>query len=403
MMPPPSYLVLFFLLFSSAASADVLHFTPSEILDLARQHNPGIAVYEANKEVAEGLVRQAGTRLNPEVEGTLGSEQARNGGNSGGLYGFSIAQPLEIPARRRTRQEAARKEKSLSEAEERLFQLGMYGDVQRSVYTLLHYQMLGRHAEENAELAQQIQDTVASRVEGGEAPQADSIRARVEALKAAREARSMQRRLAAERAVLNALCGGALPPMFAIDESNAFNREIILPAGLEERHPQLEVARAEVRLREAEVERERAARYPNVRPAISYERDPGSDTYAAHLGMEVPLWSRGGSSVFRSQAELARAEAAYVREEVALRFRREQARELYMNALEQVEAFETGLREAAKDSFRAQMRLYDAGEIGFLQLLDARRTARQTEAEYLLALYESAISRLELEMLQAGE
>ena len=66
-------------------------------------------------------------------------------------------------------------------------------------------------------------------------------------------------------------------------------------------------------------------------------------------------------------------------------------------------AFQGGLRAAAAESLRLESFRYEEGEVDFLQLLDARRTARQTESEYLQALYNAQIAHAEVERAMGNE
>jgi len=115
------------------------------------------------------------------------------------------------------------------------------------------------------------------------------------------------------------------------------------------------------------------------------------------LGIELPLWYRNRGGIAAAQAGLRRAEAELARTRQEIERDVETAVQAYESAREQLAAFDAGLRAGAAESLRIETSLYEQGETEFLQLLDARRTAQQTETEFLQALYDGTIARAELE------
>ena len=141
---------------------------------------------------------------------------------------------------------------------------------------------------------------------------------------------------------------------------------------------------AVLKQKELVIEREQKAWQPNVRLGVP-------------LGLEVPLRNRNQGGIAAAQAELQEVQAEQTRIQQEVERDVETGVQAYEGAREQRAAFEGGLRAAAAESLHIETTMYEEGEVDLLQLLDVRRTARQTEAEYLQALYDAQVARIELE------
>lgn len=149
-------------------------------------------------------------------------------------------------------------------------------------------------------------------------------------------------------------------------------------------HPVLRRLEAVLRQKELIVQREQKAWFPSIRIGIP-------------LGLEVPLLNRNKGGIAAAKADLERTQAELTRARQEIQRDLEMATQTYESAREQVAVFQGGLRAAAAESLRIETLMYQEGEVDFLQLLDARRTARQTEAEYLQIMYDAQIARIEIE------
>jgi cobalt-zinc-cadmium efflux system outer membrane protein len=361
--------------------------TLAEVLKVANERNPTFAEFEAGREAARAEVLQARAYLNPELELSAGME-----------YGLGLSQRIELPAKRRTRRAAAEVSEEIVRREAEVFRATLRADVSRAFHTVLYYKRSAALAAETHRIAQEIERVVARRVESGEAPEIDRIKARVEALRAARAVQAQQRNLRVWRAMLNALCGRALAADFDLADSLRSTpptadsnkaREIALA-----QHPTLRRLGEVVRQKQLVVRREQKAWYPDLTPGLNLGADA---SVGALLGIELPLWYRNRGGIAAAQADLRKAEAeqARVRQEIERDI--ETGVQAYESAREQLTAFDAGLRAGAAESLRIETFLYEQGETEFLQLLDARRTAQQTETEFLQALYDTTIARAELE------
>lgn len=376
--------------------------TLQQVLAIAQRQNPSFDVFAANRQAARAEVLQALAYPNPELEISGEGATAREAPRDSALeYGVGLAQPIELGAKRRTRQAAAEALLPVAQREEDVFRATLRGDVARAYHTILYHERALELARAALRTEREIGQIVARRVESGEAPEIDQVKQRVEILKGSGAARSRERQLASARAVLNALCGRALPPGFRLQDAlesplaapNVEEARPIAVAG----HPVLRRLEAVLHQKQRIVERERKAWYPDLKPGLSVGRAMDADSVGVSLGVELPLWNRNQGGIAAAAADLAEARADLERARLEILTGLDTAAQACEGAREQLSAFRGGLRSAAAEALRIETFLYQEGEVDFLHLLDARRTARQTEVEYLQALYDAQIARAEFE------
>lgn len=375
--------------------------TLDTLQEIALRENPTFGEFTANLFAARAEVLQAVLYPNPEAEGTFGIARSREiMGESEIEYGLSLTQPIELPSKRRTRRAAAEAAIPIVESEQAAFRVSLRAEVAKAFWTISYYERAIQLAEENQRISQEIELVVKRRVEGGESAEIDQIKAKVEALKAGRAVQSQRRRLASARAALDALCGGELPADFRIEGDLAGETtELELSTAIETsaNHPKLLQVSSQIARQNAVIAREKAAWHPDLKPRVFGDREADADTFGVTLGIELPIFNRNQGGIAGAKAELQRLEAVLAGAQIEVRRQIEEAWQAHESAREQIAAYGAGLREGAAEALKIDTFLYEQGETDFLQLLDARRTAQETEAEYLQAIFDARISRAELD------
>jgi len=375
-----------------------------EVLGLARAANPTLAEFDANRAAARAELLAALVYPNPEVEMEAGYAAARKSPHEEETeLAVSFSQPVEWPRKRGARKAAAEASREVVEREREAFLVSLRAEVIRAYLTIRYYAEAVQLADKTTQNALDIQTIVQRRAEGGEVPEIDFIRARVESLKAARQAHLLRRSMSSARAVLDALCGGNLPADFSPEDPMTPQLperpfESCLEAALQG-HPALRPLEAVLRRTELVVERERAAVLPDLKVGVLGQREFDTNGVGASLEIEVPLWNRNQGGIAAAGAERKRIQAEIERTRVQVERDVRTAFEEYESAREQLAAFDAGLRIAAEEVLRVETSLYEHGETDLIRLLDARRTARETEAEYLQALYNANIAQADLELV----
>lgn len=391
------------------ASINAPAYALPDLVRLTLEGSASLAAERARVQAAEAAVVTSRALPNPELEVSQGRLGARVPGvNTGPMTGVTITQPLELPSLRSSRAAAATASLDSSRSAAGAYTLDLLALMKLRYYEVLHRDAEWRSAKEDLALANQIRDRVKLRVEQGEAPRYELIRADTERLNALRRQQSAQLRIEQARGELRRLVGGQLPEVFTVSGSLA--EAVPPPQPLEKlrenllaAHPQLVAARAEVRAAEARVELERSRRLPGVAVRGSSEREP--DTRANRLGLllTLPLWDRRAGPIGEAQAEVMRSRALLTDRELQLSQDLTIAARQYEIAAGQVSAFESGIVREAEAALKVAESAYRYGERGILDFLDAQRSLRQARNELNAARYDLRAALVELERLSASE
>lgn len=382
--------------------------TLPQVLALASMHSPALRGAEAGAESALAALDTARAYPNPDIELGSGNSHllpptALRGHNSA----LTISQPVEFPALRNARERAAAAGVTSAAAQREDARINLYAQVKQAFFEILRRQDEARLASENHALLLQIRNRVKLRVEVGESPRYELVKAEAESLTAENAANSAQIRVIQARDRLRSLLGAPLAEPFEVVhvmEAPAELPEIAqLRAELLANQPQLMTALAETGRAEAKLEQERSLRIPQPTLKWSAERHPDVNLWRVSVAMPLPLWNQRAGPVGEAHANRERALADQERIRFSLLGELDQAYGRYQIARRQLLVFETGLLRDAETALKVAEAAYRYGERGILDYLDAQRVYRSTRLDYLNARYELQFALIDIERLRAGE
>nr|MBP8267062.1 TolC family protein [Zoogloea sp.] len=323
----------------------------------------------------------------------------------------TVLQRIDNPWQREARIDAASFGLDARQAERRAFENDLLARLDQRYFEVLRRQAELRAAREDHDLAAQIRAKVAVRVQTGEAPRYELIKADTELLNAQKAAESAELRIAQARAGLRALVGMGLPADFQVEGvlagqpagAAAVPGLDVLRAELLARNPELQRSQAEVRRAERQLELERLRRHPELALKVSGDRD--SEVRDTRLGVvvSVPLWDRRQGPVAEAGALLAKSRSERAGQELALLQSLETAYRQYEIARTQVNALENGILREAEAAMKVAEAAYRFGERGILDYLDAQRVFRAARNELIAARYELQLAVIEIERLRAAQ
>lgn len=389
-----------------------------EVIGLAFDHNPRPAGAIGVIDTQQGLLVQAGAYPNPTIMGRGGQGSIRDTGilgpgafsevppNSVTEYNAQVSQPLEWPAKREARKDAARAglEGAIVGYDETL--LHLRADVKLAFWTLLSTQQSLQLAKENLAIIHDIRRTVDRRVELGETPRFEAIKAEVEVLKAEQRVTREENNVEISRVVLDTLTAGSLGSRYRIE--GEFER---LPAALErtklvedalQQHPTLRRLRKVIEESGRTVDFERQARVPNLTVQGGYWREVGREAVQGGISLPVPIW-------YQRQGEIASALGTLRREEAnLLRVRYDFIRQVNQHFRDATTAgrlvgvFEKGLLRKTQIALQMAQFSFKRGESSLLQVLDAQRVHREIMLDYWQARQDLSIATTQLERFVGG-
>ncbi len=369
----------------------------NEALALFLKQNLDLLIAKYGIESSKGQQITAALFPNPVASiGTLSSyTQGRTAANSGQLFG-QVQQLFELAGKRGYRIESAGFGTQSVEAafEDAVRQLGF--TVKETYYRILLAQRRLTLAEENRDRFARILDVNTIRFKKGYIAEVDLIRIRlqmvdfqsmvIQSLQEAESARGDLRQLL------------RLSPRTLLELTTDMDFRRIDPdinklrvAAIDMR-PDIRARRFTYSQREADLRLAKAYRIPDVTVGGGYavQGAQGPDNpqqWALNLGVPLPLFNRNQGGIRQAEVAVQTAEADLnkivnqVENEVEVAYRNLiQSRRL-------VEAYIGGVLDDARSTLTIVERAYERGGATILDLLDAARTSRTIQQNYIEALF----------------
>jgi cobalt-zinc-cadmium efflux system outer membrane protein len=375
----------------------VIRLSLNDALALFLKQNLDVIIAKYGIEYSKGQQITAGLFPNPVASiGTLSSyTQGRTLSNSGQIF-TQIQQLFELAGKRGYRIESAGFGTQSAEAafEDAVRQLGF--TVKDTYYRIQLAQRRLTLAEENRDRFSRILDVNTIRFKKGYIAEVDLIRIRLQMVDFQSQVIQSLQESESARGDLRQLL--RLSPKTAMELTTDMEFRRIDPdisklrtAALDVR-PDIKARRFAYSQREADLKLAKAYRIPDVTIGTGYavQGAQGPDNpqqWALNLGLPLPLFNRNQGGIQQAEVAVQTAEADLnktvnqVENEVEVAYRNLiQSRRL-------VEAFVTGVLDDARATLTIVERAYERGGATILDLLDAARTSRTIQQNYIEALF----------------
>ncbi|HEY3380089.1 MAG TPA: TolC family protein [Armatimonadota bacterium] len=365
-------------------------------IDTARANHPALQAAHADVTAASANLRGARTLRNPEILVTPGVL-----GPAGSDEFLSIAQPLEINGAKRARTNIATGQLEATQAERRVTEQAVIFTVKTAYWNLAQAQALTAFDAENVTYAETLVAAAKKQVELGNEPTSHVTKADVELARARQQLARSQAAIGQAQTALNAAMGRNPNTPITLADTLAYSPmtlddDTLIQQGIANR-PELLRDQALVAAASGEVDAARAARRPDV--AVQVRRESWHGDGGVGLGISLPLIDWGAA---RAERDRARASVtAQQRRVEATRLAVRQEISAAVIAARSAEAQIITLRDQVLKPAEtlAQMAStgYQEGAMTYLEVLEARRTLRAVNVEYLSALgeYRTALAQVE--------
>lgn len=365
--------------------------TLENVEELALTYHPSLAEHQALVEAARGEWLQVGLYPNP-IIGYSGQQI----GSRGLAEQDGVIMQGDIVTRGKLRKSRAVAEQQIMRAEMALAaqQLRVLTGARKAFFELL---VAERRQEINDQLVNigvqglQAADTLFKAKEVG---RADVLQARVEADQARiLQVNSRNRVAAAWRALAASTGHTEMQTQPVAGDLSGTHREYEWDAALQRllgSSPELAVAIANSERARAAIDRARAEAMPNltIQGIIQKDASINSTDGAVQVTMPIPVFNRNQGGIRQAESEWIAAQNAIQSLELDLQGRLAPVFERYQNARQQVASYENEIIPNAKETLELVKASYQAGEVGYLNMLTAQRTFFQTNLAYLDSLRE---------------
>lgn len=390
----------------AAAAGPGASYTIEEIRDIARAVHPTLAAVEAGIEQAEGALRQARAYPNPSFNLAAGRGRPRDGGDSRSETSFQLTQPIELPGVRRWRARVTELGLEGAEVERAVAESVVDATAARLAYSVLAGRRRVEIARESARVAGRLHDLLARRVELGESPPLEAVKARAEWFARRREVLDATGALDAARSALDVFCGRRLGPGYEVVDGPDRGLPVELPGDLVERlrtgNPVLRRAEVVVRQAEATIESERKATLPRIGLFAGHDRELDRTATSVGVGLTIPLWNRNRGTV--EAASASRRREAHERDALRIELETELMRAAteYRRARAALMLHAEGWTAAAEETLRIVTFSFENDEAPLLDVLDAQRSHLEVRLAETDAWAAFRLARAEIERLIGG-
>lgn len=376
-----------------------------EILPALDRH-PAVQAALSEAEAARAAARAAGAYPNPEVELSAGRSEPADGGDRESIRGIDVSLPLLWPWKLRSAASAASADRDAALAAARGTRLEAWRELRGLYWRVAYHQRRLGALERSGEQVARLVDLTGLRVAAGDARPVDLARLEIEGARAALALEASRGEARLDREALALWIGveqeggwtveadlDALPDVPEL-------REVLARAS--ERSPDLHAARLRAEAADARWRAERQARFPELTLGAFYEEELDATSAGGTLALSLPLWDWNGAAAAQARAEASAARHAHDAYDRKLALEVAAAHAASLQARREALAFRDEILPRARLATEAMERLYELGEAGLIDLLDARRTMIETEMEMLAACLASHLAALDLEALWGG-
>jgi len=388
---------------------------PSGVVTLRRAlahallKSPELTVFGPEKRARDALALQAGFYPNPKF-----SVKVEDFAGSGPYAGTNLTQTtiwlgqkLELAGKRPKRRRVASMRRNLVNWNYEVKKQNIILQVTKAFIDVLASQQRLKLKKNSAELAKQIKNVVALRVQAGKVSPVEEIKAGVFLSIAKIELRRAEQELFATRKKLAALWGsgsprfkqaeGSLTELFPLPEEAALEKRI-------PNNPEIGRFGAEVEYRHARVDLEKARRIPDltVTGGVRKINETNDADFVFRFSIPIPVHNRNQGKVAAAEYDLLKLQDERRAAELRVKSALADGYTALSGTFFEARALRSDVLPAAKKAFDAEREGYLQGKFGFLDVLDAQRTLIKVRNRNILVLADYHKSIAVVERLVGG-
>ena len=334
---------------------------------------------------------------------STGWAESLEGDHKGRSGEVELELDLPLPGRYRNAVSAARANLEASRHETAALKRRLYTELAADFWGIARDQEWLRRLELSRQALSEMVSLAQKRVDLGEARPVDLLRFEIEAASLNSEIRAAEVQARAKRRNLARELNLSLHEELQVKAVFDLPGEPLVFEELLDRQQRSHPERLATRLRsEAAMSGLSAARWGRLPdPSLRFFAGQELDAKEIGLGLEIPLplWNRNGSAVAAASAEASGARYEQDREAITLAADLESARANLIAAREIAVTMKQVILPKATRAAKTLLRMYEIGDVGVLELIEARRALMDTELEGLDALLECQLAHLELQTL----
>ncbi len=308
-----------------------------------------------------------------------------------------VNQSFEFPTNYFLKGNKFSKEEEISVYKLNLTERSVINQIKTSYYKVLAKQYQGKFAEENVKISEDFFRKAEIRQNVGEGTNLERLTAKVQYTEARNNLEVVKNELTTAFAELNYALGfgkQSYNSKFGLTDSLVFVEHIIsleqIFKSFEETNPQIKIAELNYGIASVEKGLAWSSLLPNINLAyFKQTRDGDTGFYGASFGISVPLWfmfdQRGKIQEAVANQSISESELQLTKNEIALKLK--SVFTDHENNLKQVKLYVNDILPQAEEIYRTAVKSYEAGEITYIEFLQAKQTIINSRNNYINILF----------------
>jgi len=395
--------IIFFLhLFGATEDIEIL--TLDQCILIATSQNPMILSSQQQYQASLARINQAKAFEQPSLDFDSDLQSKLLDFKGSGESYIGISQAFEFPGKRLLRGKIASRESEEIMQDINLLKLDLVFQVKQAFYNLLLSQEKLKYTEQDLELAQDFLKKAEVKFDAGDIAQVEVLRAKVEASKAANQLRVSQNEVTLSKAYLNFLM--ARKKYMPLEIRGELKKQEV-QLELENLKSRALSFRPEIKRINLSLEREHLQKkqaymsyLPDFELGASRHWIEGEGTWWDFtISLPIPLffWQPARGEIAESKANINSLKNDWEHLTNSINLEVEEAYTNAVAAQNQIELFEEEIIAQAREVYNMMLFSFQEGEIGGIELIEARRTLIESNKSYADALYNYAVALAALE------
>lgn len=373
--------------------------TLQELESIALENNPAIQELAASTQKAAGYRTQVTTRPNPMI-GYQGQQLADRGTDQHLAFverEFVTANKLELNNRVLNATLSAQ----LQELEAQRFRVRT--DIQIRFYQALAMQKQLKLISEFSQVAEKGSHFAQQRLDAGEGTRVDVLQSNILYSEVQLTERQTKAKLAAVWREIAAIAGLPELEYTTLDGTLPSDTGVLDWGGLATRivasSPEYSAAHDRISRAYAALERQEVQAIPNITAQLGAGVDYGTNSGMLNLqvGVPLPVSNKNYGNIDAAQAEICRAQMEVQRIKNSIEARLAVVSKEYDTATAAIDVYSNDILPSALESMDLANQAYKAGEVGFVQILIARKTYFDTNLQFVNAQSQLAAAQAKID------
>jgi outer membrane protein TolC len=389
-------------LWGEGQSADALSL--NQCIKLALERHPLIHSSRQRHEAALARIKQATSYPYPSVSFNSDLQPfLLDFVNSKESY-LGVNQTLELPRKRAGRGKIAEQEASEIETDINLVRLEVVFQVRNAFYQLLLSTEQLEYAKRDQELADDYLQKAELKFSAGDVSRVEAVRAKVESLKAANAVRIASKEADLAKARLNyQLAQEKNRPLQVVGRLEAPLADLNLERLQEEAlamRPELKRLQFSVQKELHKQQNAHLSNWPDLdfNASVHYlENEPTTWSFTVAVPLPFLFRQRQNAEIAEAQANIGALQREADQARNTIRVEVEEAYTNAQKARDEIELYQDRIMPQAQEVYDMFLFSYQEGEIGGIELIEARRTLNESRKSYANALFEYNLALTALE------